>query len=356
MSKCKSSDAVNQAPSQAAQSGTRQQSERNFLILSKNLCNYPLARDPRTKMTWRRRKSGWWSARLPYDSRITLRLPPNVQETSKRAPTAFDMQLLSILLMLARKQGTRVVISSRSVLVELMGHSAETRTLRRLDDALQYLSAVRLRYAQWWTPGKGREPKKLRPPIRAVNKPSGTLCITISPTWLALSDNFAVQVPSPLPNTAAAQNLVLLLMVGFRKGHEVNHRRDIKTVIRKIGAAAATRKVQLPKTIEVAKAWFKQHGGRLAYATVRSDQPAMADAIRGGTGEIITFVIQDPKIPKSEWLFKQEHEERRRAAMERLEVAREQAEAANGTYHEDFDEPGAGPGITRAKLRSRKGR
>jgi hypothetical protein len=67
--------------------------------LNKNLGNYPLARDARTRQLWRRSNSGpWWWSKLHGEPRIQFRIPRDAAPALRHAPTPFDMNLLFLLM------------------------------------------------------------------------------------------------------------------------------------------------------------------------------------------------------------------------------------------------------------------
>ena len=60
--------------------------KRGYAALNRNLCNYPLARDPRVRARWRRSaRTGRWLCDLPGDGRIQFRLPADSKQ--RRCPS-----------------------------------------------------------------------------------------------------------------------------------------------------------------------------------------------------------------------------------------------------------------------------
>ena len=183
-----------------------------FAQVDRNLMNYPLARDPRVKASWSKSsKTGRWFCDLPGDKRIRLWLAHGAHARLKRLPSAFDVNVLLLVLARAQIQGDPVVtFPSRAAIFQALGLSVNRARYReRVDAALELWSAMSIRMP--WHPHK----KTMPPPIEVTCSKGSSLTVTVSEAWRDLGKKktgYFKQVPLPLPHDAATQNLVLSLL------------------------------------------------------------------------------------------------------------------------------------------------
>jgi hypothetical protein len=192
-----------------------------FLQLNKNYSNYPLARDARVGLLWRKLESGRWIADLPGNPRIKLRLPKDVDEWLKRPLTGFDMKVLFALLRLSHMHDDRIVtlVSAAALLKDMKLNERDSRHHNRLKAALELWEKLSIRFRCWYDancyggkrkpkPGQGRMDLILPPPIR-LTKSTNEFNVEIHAEWHKLRDRFFVQVRLPLPTNEPQQNLIL---------------------------------------------------------------------------------------------------------------------------------------------------
>ena len=148
-----------------------------YAALNKNLCNFPLARDPRVQARWRlSTKTKRWLCDLLGDGRIQFRLPGNAGK--RRGPTGFDMQVLFLLLREARVRDTgELEFGSLASLLKALGAYVDSYNRRRLQDALELWSLLSISYREWYEPRRKiadrrgeRIRKVLPPPIRRIER------------------------------------------------------------------------------------------------------------------------------------------------------------------------------------------
>jgi hypothetical protein len=131
----------------------------------------------------------------------------------------------------------------------------------------------------------------LPPPLKsfAFAERGGRVELKLDPAWRELQCGGYIQkVPLPLPRTAAAQNVVLLLLVSAvndtsSDGAEITFRRKLRRFCHALGLDHRRRNRVLEHALASACAWFKQQGGEL--------EPVTKD------GKII-FIMQRPKRRK----------------------------------------------------------
>ena len=109
--------------------------------------NYPLARDSRVKASWSTSKTGRWFCDMPGDKRIRLWLAHGAPARLKRLPSAFDVNVLLLVLARAQIQGDPVVtFPSRAAIFQALGLSVKRARYReRVDAALELWSAMSIR-------------------------------------------------------------------------------------------------------------------------------------------------------------------------------------------------------------------
>ena len=122
-----------------------------WVKLNKNFANFPLARDPRRGQAgeWRRghkREDGclkqWWWRTLPGERKIVLRLPHSF-EGKRRCPTAFDMNVLFLVLSKAQATNSnKVEFASHAAMLAALGVGRrQSRNRQRLTESLQLWNA-----------------------------------------------------------------------------------------------------------------------------------------------------------------------------------------------------------------------
>jgi hypothetical protein len=111
---------------------------------------------------------------------------------------------------------------------------------------------------------KGRDARKgskrLPTPLVKVETGPGKITVQMRGEWLQEHKAFYEKIPLPLPHQAAAQNLVLLIMVSNPYAYKWRSRRELCHIL---GIDHKRRNKVLDQAIENAKAWFKKHGGSL---------------------------------------------------------------------------------------------
>jgi hypothetical protein len=253
-------------------------SERSrFVLVDNNFCNYPLARDQRTRQHWRRsKKTGRWWCDLPGDTRIRFWLPKDTEAAYRHCPTGFDINVLFLLLGEARKiRKDTFSLASDVAMLKVLGLGADTRNRRRLHDALRYWSMVSIGYECWYTAGEGvgRGKKVLATPIRMIDSKRR---ITLHPDWIILNRGhrgYWAKVELPLPHAAAAQNLVLTLVKSVNEWDDATPSfatsRKVPGFCHKIGLSHSLRRRGLhsiAKPDGAAHEWFKRRGEHLSMA------------------------------------------------------------------------------------------
>jgi hypothetical protein len=187
--------------------------------VSKNLCNYPLARDARQKQHWRRSapKGTCWYCELPGDDRIQWWLPYNIDPQIRHCPTAFDINLLLRLLAHAQQHiAHKIRFGSHAEVLRLLQVPVNHRYRQHLRHALRLWRHLSLRHRHWHKVGQGAIPVKLAPPIERLFTQHG-LRLTLNRQWIRLGKDYFSKIVLPLPNDAATQNLILLLSCHLRE-------------------------------------------------------------------------------------------------------------------------------------------
>jgi hypothetical protein len=250
-----------------------QSNSRLYALVDNNFCNYPLARDARTQQHWRRAKAGHWWCDLPGDisddeGRIRFRIDGEAQAEFRHCPTGFDINILFLLLGEARRiDKATIVLASDAAMLAVLGLGADTRNRRRLHHSLRYWSMLAIRYKCWYASREGTITKTLPAPIQALDGNQ----ITLHPDWLwgARNKGYWARVRLPLPQMAAAQNLVLRLVKGaseFPVSTPFTLTEKLRTFCRKIGLSHEYRVRQLQAITKpggAAHAWFKRRGDDL---------------------------------------------------------------------------------------------
>jgi hypothetical protein len=255
---------------------------------NKNLANYPLTRDSRVQTAWK--KDGkHLVASLPSEPRIALWLPIGADAAHHHAPTAFDMNVLFLLLAVARMQRSNQlrVESYGGILYALHMNPRHSSNLRRLRQSLAYWTMLDVQFnnscwyfAGSWKIGKERlrndrkapvysKPRKgdklLAPPIQALNVKQG-LALRIDPDWVQQGNRYTVGFALPLPMNASAQNVVLTILASAQHG-DGGYARKVRNYCRKIGINDQhnNHMDRLRRALEEAQQYFFDHGGVLEY-------------------------------------------------------------------------------------------
>lgn len=299
----------------------RKADQPKFALLDKNLCNFPLARDARVNrnVRWfRGKRTGDWRAELPGEPNIELRFRSEVRRSLRRCPTALDINvLLTAIAAATRDNGNEVRFESCSEIVRAVGLSVDKDSLRRVREALGYWSVARICFDNWYSPNcftyldaegrsfsksaKGlqqkrtkrsaRGPRKLPPPVEWLEWQSRGVRVRINREWCEMQQRYFEKIPLPLPRNAAAQNLILCLLVSMLRYDSRENRTDphftyprkVRRLCRKIGLNHSTRNRVLRHVIDDAAAWFRQNGG------------ALTAYIKDGS---VTFAMKKPSFGK----------------------------------------------------------
>jgi hypothetical protein len=262
-----------------------------FAAVSKNLCNYPLARDRRMSKWrwWRGSRTGRWFGQYPGDDRIRCEFAGGIDPVLRRCPSAFDVNVLFLLLATAQhRNNDRVVFESRSAMLRALRYGCDPRNLDRLAQALIFWNEASIRFGRWYHPRKhgrglsddGRAKrnggynaaKLLPPPLKSLSfAERGRVELQLDHAWLELHrGGFFEKVPLPLPRESAAQNRVLCLLASLAADHEsdeITYPRGVRKLCRKLGLDHSRRNRVLVHALRSAAAWFKQHGGDLDHVT-----------------------------------------------------------------------------------------
>lgn len=291
--------------------------ERGFVIVNRNLMNFPLARDARAKLHWHRSPDGWYCD-LPGQDRLQLQFPDSSTKQARRAPTAFDTEALFRLFSEAKKRdSSELEFASFSALLKSFGYGVDARSRRKVKRALTLWSDLSLWFGQWYAPPryryldktggvyahwrKGREKQhvadetngsmQLPPAIRVLEfGPGYRVRIMISRKWLGQWAAYYKRVPLPLPTDATTQNLLLNVLTlppvrglaDWRRSQRVRRDKDdpemddpervcaprrILALCRNCGLTHHNRSIKLSRSIEMVQAYFKRHGGHLTWTT-----------------------------------------------------------------------------------------
>jgi hypothetical protein len=207
----------------------------SYAPINRNFMNYPLARDTRLRLLWRKDQHGW-HCDLPGEDRIQLQF---ARDAEARCPSAFDVEFLFRLFGIAKKRRSSILdFASFSALLKSTGYEPTARNRRRVKRALKLWSELSLWFDQWYEPTRhdfidkhgnkyrewktGRKKRFVRmgyvrsmwlpPALRSVDIDSGCARIRIDKEWRGHWKSYYKLVPLPLPSGAAAQNLALKLL------------------------------------------------------------------------------------------------------------------------------------------------
>lgn len=277
----------------------------SFVFLNKNLCNFPLARDPRVKPDWRLDKKTL-KAELSGDSRITFELPASADSNLKRYPTPFDINVLCALLVQAKMdKSKKIEFASYSEILRAMGFSVSSTNLRRVRSSLAFLSVLTIRFKRYWFAGKtikgpteyhpgrdeygyqlwsaglykeGHRGEKLLPPLidRFTDDEDG-LHLTLNAEWLKVNrTRFVARVHLPLPRDAAAQNIVLCALARrhdkaprYKRAECEGHSAKLRALCRKVGLNHSRRTIVLRSALRTAQDYFLTNNRDFVYCVDR---------------------------------------------------------------------------------------
>jgi hypothetical protein len=243
-----------------------------FALVNKNLCNYPLARDPRTRQCWWRSKptGRWWRCDLPGGKRIRFELPNDVEERLRYCPTGFDINVLLWLLSEARLKGKKTVeFQSYAAFLELLGLGSSSRNVQRLQLSLRLWCAISIKFECWYFGKKKRGTRTLPPPIERLNQ-TRPLRITLHKEWTGLAPRYYSKVRLPLPHAAAAQNIVLALAASHRRldddDDEIMFGRKVRSLCDTVGLSHSTRTRGLRDALDgPVQDWYERQRKRLTW-------------------------------------------------------------------------------------------
>jgi hypothetical protein len=236
-----------------------------FTRMSKNLLNYPLARDQRVPMQWHRDRHGCY-ADLPGDDRIRLLLPGDAAASLRRCPTAFDINmLLSISAEANRSNRAEVSFDSRAALLATLSLAPIAKNLKRLEAALRYWSVISVEFYKCWYDVKDKQITfELQPPIRSYRRSQRFVVKLGEQWWKLINGPYFEAVPLPLPAYPVAQNIVLVSLVShsrsYSNGADLTYDRRIDAFCQKIGLSHRRR---LRAALAAANEWYQQHTGQL---------------------------------------------------------------------------------------------
>ena len=150
-----------------------------------------------------------WFADL--NNTVRFRMSAGTPESLRRAPTAFDYQLMCLLLAEGyRTDRVRVRFPSQAHILRALGYPVDSRHRERLADSLSYWSKLTVRYRRWHEHGQKIE-KVLPPQVRKFDL-SGQVVIDVDDDWLDTCDGYYVAVRLPLPRDASVLNVVIWLL------------------------------------------------------------------------------------------------------------------------------------------------
>ncbi|MDO9411983.1 MAG: hypothetical protein Q7T81_05340 [Pseudolabrys sp.] len=274
-----------------------------FAPINRNFCNFPMARDARLEIDWRRsEKTGVWLLDLPGDRSLQYRLPEHTPKRLLRWPTAFDVNVLVLLLSEAkRRDSNEIQFPSYAAALKMLDYSVTPRHRQKLKNSLHLWSMLMIWFEKWYVPVKSRyidndtgevfsdyrkgrrkdysinqigkrEKKLLSPPIETLDTGEGRIRISITDEWREFGQRYFAQAPLPLPRDAVAQNLALAVLTTYseRDGGDVWHR-QIRPLCRKIGLNHHNRAARLRLALDAVSDWFDEHGGQFLWHWPRGD-------------------------------------------------------------------------------------
>jgi hypothetical protein len=219
-----------------------------------------------------------WYAELPGEDRIRVYLPPDTPAHKRRVPTAFDMNVLFLVLAEAQAAGTqRIELPSFAAVLRDLGLAAHTDNRRQLKSAFDLWRELIIRYRCWYAlrplsrAAKDDERKRvLPPPIEQIKYPGNRAVVTVAEKWVKLvrDRGYKQLVPLPLPLSAAEQNAALLILTSAGKRNdwcptEYSFERGQSSFARKCGLVVSHRRRRLVAVLDATARWFEEAGGYL---------------------------------------------------------------------------------------------
>ena len=273
-----------------------------FAQVNRNLMNYPLARQSRVKASWSKSlKTGRWFCVLPGDKRIRLWLARGAPARLERLPSAFDVNVLLLVLARAQIQGDPVVtFPSRAAIFQALGLSVQRARYREhVDGALELWSAMSIRMP--WYPHK----KTMPPPIEVTCSKGSSFTVTVSVAWRDLGKKktgYFKQVPLPLPVTPQPRTSSCLCLLAnieeFDCDGEIMRRTSPRNKVNlcwKIGLTHSTSCRAFSRACDETDKWLRKHGGALEFRWCTKDKN-------------VRFVIKNPKVKRSKEQVKKQDE------------------------------------------------
>ena len=276
-----------------------------FVALNKNFCNYPLARDIRSRdWHWLRDPTTRrWHGNV-YDAhkrnpRLELRFASDVDLACRRAPTGFEVNMLGLIMATAqRRNNASVTFNAQAEMLRALDHGIDTRNRELLQRALEFWQEITLRFGQWFRAGPQQQAAmaawaRLAADVSGQGQTDGAgvaaarafVCAQArragggaspNPDWLKLHDAFFEKLPLPLPHDAASQNLVLAVLVSIkdRESHQgvqdksviYARPRGYRQFCKTIGLNHSRRGQVLQRALVGGQDWFARNGGSLEYA------------------------------------------------------------------------------------------
>jgi hypothetical protein len=249
-----------------------------FVAINKNLLNYPLARDKRSsEFQWQRgNKSNRWYGQVKDDDRIKYRFDADTDSALLRPPTAFEINVLFLILGTAQhRKKDRVIFDSRSQMLKLLRYGADVDNLDRLDEALVYWAEVTITFGKWhfskprnklWSLGPPKSSHFLPPPLKYCSQGKHKVTVTLAPAWADMVKlGFYEKVPLPLPRDAAGQNFVLCMLASEQSefGQTIGKPRRQRRLCRKLGINHSRRNQVFSNAVTSAGKWFAANHGEL---------------------------------------------------------------------------------------------
>lgn len=230
----------------------------------------------------------------------------------KRLPSAFDVNVLLLVLAYAQIQRNPVVtFPSRAEILHSLGlHMNREHVRARVDAALDLWSVLTMQMP--WHPD---HKKTMPPPIEVPCREGNSFAVTVNVDWRGLGkEGYFKQVPMPLPHDAATQNLVLYLLTCVSKKFDCDGKIMRRTspqnrvgLSRKMGLTNSASYRAFSRTCFEADKWLRKHGGALVKWDIQEKN--------------VIFDIKDPKIKHSKAQVGEQNEttsEETRTLMERM--------------------------------------